>query len=154
MSAHDEPMAYPGGTNPPLPGGANIPPASEADIHLQRLLAGDVEEPFFRSLFRNIKEFINPPKLPPLEVTSQPVPVKDIWGFYGGQEKRAGVSSLLIHMAAIGLLLWMYVTALVVLIGAAYNAEAREDQEVAAVPARDVLGDLKPPSRTDIQEGQ
>jgi membrane protein len=29
--------------------------------------------------------------------------------------------------AAIGLLLWMYVTALVVLIGAAYNAEARED---------------------------
>lgn len=30
--------------------------------------------------------------------------------------------------AAIGLLLWMYVTALVVLIGAAYNAEAREDR--------------------------
>ena len=30
--------------------------------------------------------------------------------------------------AAIGLLLWMYVTALVVLIGAAYNAEAREDE--------------------------
>lgn len=29
--------------------------------------------------------------------------------------------------AAIGLLLWMYVTALVVLIGAAYNAEFRED---------------------------
>jgi membrane protein len=31
--------------------------------------------------------------------------------------------------AAIGLLLWMYVTALVVLIGAAYNAEAREADE-------------------------
>jgi membrane protein len=30
--------------------------------------------------------------------------------------------------AAIGLLLWMYVTALVVLIGAAYNAEAREEE--------------------------
>lgn len=30
--------------------------------------------------------------------------------------------------AAIGLLLWMYVTALVVLLGAAYNAEAREDE--------------------------
>jgi membrane protein len=29
--------------------------------------------------------------------------------------------------AAIGLILWMYVTALVVLLGAAYNAEARED---------------------------
>src|SRR5579864_1408293 len=96
MAAHDEPMAYPGGTNPQG--------APDADIHLQRLLAGDVEEPFFRSLFRNVKEFINPPKLPPLELTSKPVPVKDIWGFYGGQEKRAGVSSLLIHVAAIGLL--------------------------------------------------
>src|ERR1700686_312979 len=105
MAAHDEPMAYPGGTNPPGPGGTNIPPDSEADVHLQRLLAGDVEQPFFRSLFQNVKEFINPPKLPPLEVTSQPVPVKDIWGFYGGQEKRAGLGSLLIHTAAIGLLL-------------------------------------------------
>ena len=96
MAAHDDPMAYPGGTNPQVP--------SDADVHLQRLLAGDVEEPFFRSLFRNVKEFIHPPKLPPLELTSKPVPVKDIWGFYGGQEKRAGVSSLLIHVAAIGLL--------------------------------------------------
>lgn len=107
MAAHDEPMAYPGGTNPPTVPGQPPPPAAsdEADVHLQRLLAGDVEEPFFRSLFQNVKEFIHPPKLPPLEVTSQPVPVKDIWGFYGGQEKRAGLGSLLIHMAAIGLLL-------------------------------------------------
>jgi TonB family protein len=97
MAAHGDPMVYPGGTNPQVP-------SDEADVHLQRLLAGDVEEPFFRSLFRNVKEFVNPPKLPPLELTSKPVPVKDIWGFYGGQEKRAGVSSLLIHVAAIGLL--------------------------------------------------
>jgi membrane protein len=39
--------------------------------------------------------------------------------------------------AAIGLLLWMYVTALVVLIGAAYNAEARQadgDEIVGIMP--------------------
>ncbi len=89
-------MAYPGGPDPQR--------ASEADVHLERLLAGNIEEPFFRSLIRNVKEFIHPPKLPPLEVTSTPVPVKDIWGFYGGQEKRAGISSLLIHLGAIGLL--------------------------------------------------
>src|SRR5215472_17241891 len=106
MAAHDEPMAYPGGTNPqPFPGGTNPPGASEADVHLERLLAGNVEEPFFRSLFRNVKEFIHPPKLPPLQVTSQPVPVKDIWGFYGGQEKKAGVTSLLIHGTVIALLI-------------------------------------------------
>src|ERR1700732_4841519 len=96
MAAHGDPMAYPGGTNP------QVPP--DADVHLQRLLAGGVGEPFFRSLFRNIKEFIHPPKLPPLEVTSKPVPVKDIWGFYGGQEKRAGATSILIHVAVVGLL--------------------------------------------------
>jgi TonB family protein len=89
-------MGYPGPNNPQ----GN----SDADIHLQRLLAGDVEEPFFRSLFRNVKEFIHPPKLPPLEVTSKPVPVRDIWGFYGGQKKRAGLSSLAIHVGVIGLL--------------------------------------------------
>jgi len=39
-----------------------------------------------------------------LEVTSKPVPVKEIWGFYGGQEKRAGLSSMAIHVTVLGLL--------------------------------------------------
>jgi periplasmic protein TonB len=96
MAAHEGPMGYPGPSNPQG--------RSNADIHLDRLLAADVEEPFFRSLIRNVKELIRPPKLPPLEVTSKPVPVKDIWGFYGGQEKRAGISSVAIHAGVIGLL--------------------------------------------------
>jgi periplasmic protein TonB len=96
MAAQDGPVGYPGANNPQG--------ASGADIHLARLLAADVEEPFFRSLFRNIKEFVHPPKLPPLEVTSKPVPVKDIWGFYGGQGKRAGASSLAIHVGVVALL--------------------------------------------------
>jgi len=93
MSAHDEPMAYPGGK---LPGDPN------PEIHL--LLPADVEEPFFRSLIRNVKELVHPTKLPPLELTSKPVAVKDIWGFYGGQEKRAGMTSFLIHVAVVALL--------------------------------------------------
>src|SRR5438874_6227871 len=59
----------------------------EADIHLQRLLAADVEEPWYKSLIQNIKDAINPPKLPPLEVTSKPVAVKDIWGLYGRRKE-------------------------------------------------------------------
>jgi periplasmic protein TonB len=85
-------MAYQG-VNP-----ANNPD----DIHL--LLNSEIEEPFFRSLIRNVKEFINPPKLPPLELTSKPVAVKEIWGFYGGQGERAGLTSFLIHVGVIGLL--------------------------------------------------
>jgi protein TonB len=90
-------MAFPGAPNDP----------QGADAHLQRLLAADVEEPWFRSFIKNIRETFNPPKLPPLVLTSTPVPVKDIWGGTGGQEKRAGLSSLLIHAAIISLLLFV-----------------------------------------------
>src|SRR3984957_5510579 len=65
--------------NPFLPGGD--------DDHLSRLLLTQNDEPFYKSLFRNIKETLNPPKLPPLELTSKPVAVKDIWGLYGNQKK-------------------------------------------------------------------
>lgn len=94
MSAHNEPMGYPGG-NPPV--------NPDDELHLTT----DVEEPFYRSFVRNIREFVHPPKLPPLELTSQPVAVKDIWGFYGGQEKRAGVTSILIHGVVVALLLFL-----------------------------------------------
>src|SRR5579884_1195392 len=77
-----------------------LPSPEDPDIHLSRLL-NEVEEPWYRSFIQNIKDVFNPPKLPPLEVTSKPVEVKDIWGFYGGQEKRAGLTSLLIHVGVI-----------------------------------------------------
>jgi hypothetical protein len=50
------------------------------DDNLSHLLLTQLEEPWYRGLIRNIGELINPPKLPPLEVTSKPVAVKDIWG--------------------------------------------------------------------------
>ena len=62
-------------------------PYNNLDDHLARLLPPAVEEPWYKSFITNIKEAINPPKLPPLEVTSQPVAVKDIWGLYGRQKK-------------------------------------------------------------------
>lgn len=65
----------------------NDPFYSNADIHLARLLAPEMEEPWYKSLVQNIKDLVNPPKLPPLELTSKPVAVKDIWGLYGRQKK-------------------------------------------------------------------
>src|SRR5580658_549783 len=70
--------------NPFLPGGD--------DDHLSHLLLTQNEEPFYKSLYRNIKEAINPPKLPPLELTSKPIAVKDIWGLYGNQKKSFAMS--------------------------------------------------------------
>jgi TonB family protein len=94
MAAHDQPIN---------PGANNSQGDLHADLHLERLLAAG-EEPFYRTFWKDLKEFLHPPKLPPLEVTSKPVPVKEIWGFYGGQEKRAGLSSMAIHVTVLGLL--------------------------------------------------
>jgi len=65
----------------------------DADDHLSRLLVNGMEEPWYRSLIQNVKDTFNPPKLPPLEVTSKPVAVKDIWGLYGRSKKSFMMST-------------------------------------------------------------
>src|SRR5579863_2334515 len=67
--------------------------AATADSHLDHLLTQTVEEPFYKSFIRNIRETINPPKLPPLELTSKPIPVKDIWGLYGSKKESWAIST-------------------------------------------------------------
>jgi len=76
---------------------------SDADDHLSHLLAPEVETPWFKSLIENVRDLIHPPQLPPLEITSKPVAVKDIWGLYG-RKKQSGAYSLLIHGTVIVLL--------------------------------------------------
>src|SRR5947207_3049003 len=68
-------------------------PYYDPDDHLGRLLAPSTDEPWYKSFIQNVKETFNPPKLPPLEVTSQPVAVKDIWGLYGRQKKSFMMST-------------------------------------------------------------
>jgi periplasmic protein TonB len=87
----------------PIDSGVVGPSGTSANDHLDRLLIAAVEEPWYRSFPRNLKELIHPPKLPPLEVTSKPVAVKDIWGEYR-YGRQAGVSSTLIHVAVVTLL--------------------------------------------------
>lgn len=75
--------------------------------HLAHLLPPDsVEKLWFLEIFQNIKDLISPPKLPPLELTSKPVPIEEI-KIYAGNESRAGVASLLIHVGAVALLLFV-----------------------------------------------
>src|SRR5438128_2101792 len=84
-------------------------PDPEEDIHLARLLPPP-ETPWYKGFFQNIKEAINPPKLPPLEITSAPAPVEVMnfqWGQYSGNETKSGIYSLLIHVAVIGLLVFL-----------------------------------------------
>jgi periplasmic protein TonB len=57
--------------------------------------------PLWKSLRRQIHEWRHPVKLPPLQLTSKPVPVREIWGAYN-YKKRGLYGSTALHMLAIG----------------------------------------------------
>src|ERR1700686_5908343 len=72
---------------------------NEPELHL--LLANDsFEEPLWKSLSRQLDEFFFPKKLPPLQLESKPIPVKDIWGFYD-YKKNGALGSTVVHVLAI-----------------------------------------------------
>ncbi len=78
-------------------------PESLPNDHLDRLLPVGADEPWYKSFIQTIRETIHPPVLPPLEVTSQPVMVKDIWGMYR-PDRKSNLMSLGIHAAVVALL--------------------------------------------------
>jgi protein TonB len=51
------------------------PNSLNEDDNLSHLLLNQLEDPWYRTLIKSVKELINPPKLPPLELTSKPVEV-------------------------------------------------------------------------------
>jgi TonB family protein len=57
---------------------------------------------WYSSIIEALRDAIHSRQLPPLELTSRPVPVQEIWGSYRVQEKRAGATSILIHVSVIG----------------------------------------------------
>ncbi|HEY2844668.1 MAG TPA: TonB family protein [Bryobacteraceae bacterium] len=76
--------------------------------HLDRLLAPEsIETPWYRGIVESIRDAIRAPKLPPLEVTSKPVAAASLKGLYAAQVTTAGVSSVLIHIAAVVVLLFV-----------------------------------------------
>jgi TonB family protein len=81
----------------------NVKLRVEAEDHLGRLLAPDTEIPWYKSIIENVRELIQPEKLPPLELTSKPIPVKEIWG-EGTNPKRVA-SSVIGHVAIFAILM-------------------------------------------------
>lgn len=79
--------------------------SSDDDEHLNRLLLK--QDPFLLSAFRNVRDFLSPPKLPPLEVTSAPIPVKELWGQTAGNESKAGFTAVVIHVVVVALALFI-----------------------------------------------
>ena len=75
----------------------------EPELHLLLSTQG-LDEPLWKSLFRNVDDFFFPKKLPPLVLTSKPVPVRDIWGFYN-YKGRGAAGSTVIHVLAVALII-------------------------------------------------
>jgi periplasmic protein TonB len=74
-----------------------------ATDHLERLLLpASIEGPWYRSLWSNLRDLLHPERTP-LDLTSRPVLVRDIWGQYGRQ-KKSWVMSLALQTAVVLLL--------------------------------------------------
>jgi TonB family protein len=79
----------------------------ELDALLGKLDKAEQHRPWFATLGRDVKDTLFPVKLPPLELTSQPIPIKDIWGFSEGHRAHSGLGSVAIHVGVIALALWL-----------------------------------------------
>jgi len=117
--------------------GGTLPDYADPDLHLRRLLMDDQRKPLLLRIFADLKEYFFPPKLPPLELTSKPVAVKEMWGFLGGHGKKAGVSSMFIHSG---------VVALMFLIGTNPTVQevAKESISLIAPDIAPYIADIKP----------
>jgi len=80
----------------------NLRRDSEPELNL--LLPKENQDPgLWKSLFSNLDDYFFPKKLPPLVLTSRPVPVRDIWGFYD-YKKNGATGSVIVHIVALVLL--------------------------------------------------
>ena len=124
----------------------DIHPTPGGEPELNLLLSKDVlDESLWKSLVQNINDFFFPKKEAPLVLTSKPIPVKDIWGFYD-YKKNGALGSTVVH-----------VLALIVIIGGTILAqrvvkEVTKPPEVVTLIAPDDIPPL-PPSKTQAGGG-
>jgi protein TonB len=113
-----------------------------ATDHLQRLLLpASLDGPWYRSLWGNLRDFLRPDRAP-LDITSKPVLVREIWGQYGRQKKSWVMSAAL--QSAVVLLVFTLVTSKVVPQKVLSIIQLVEPDlapyEPKAAPARDKMG--------------
>lgn len=80
------------------------PPPPQQDEELHLLPQTTMDESLWTSLKENIRAALFPEKLPPLQLTSRPVKVREIWGEYNYKKESASVS-LVVHIAMVAALI-------------------------------------------------
>lgn len=72
--------------------------------HLAKLASTGVETPWYEAFWQNVREVIAPPKQGALQVSSRPVQVKSIWGFSAGNERKATLITVGVHVGVVAIL--------------------------------------------------
>jgi TonB family protein len=124
----------------------DIKPRADVEPQLNLLLPKDtLDEPLWKSLFQNLDDYFFPKKQPPLVLTSKPIPVKDIWGFYN-YKKNGAVGSTVVHVLAIAAIIGATI------LGRRVMQEVTKPHETVTLIAPDDIPAL-PPSKTQAGGG-
>jgi periplasmic protein TonB len=83
---------------------ANLDPVTKPEPELNLLMPKDSEQGLIKSLFQNLDDFFFPKKLPPLQLQSKPIPVRDIWGFYD-YKKNGVLGSTILHVVVLAMII-------------------------------------------------
>jgi protein TonB len=124
----------------------DIQPVRGGEPELNLLLSKSVlEEPLWKSLLQNLNDLFFPKKQAPLVLTSKPVPVKDIWGFYD-YKKNGALFSSVVHVIAVILIIGGTI------LGRRVVQQITKPPEVVTLIAPDDMPPL-PPSKTQAGGG-
>src|ERR1700674_4173876 len=121
----------------PMPGG-------EPELNLL-LSKSDLDQPLWKSLVQNLDDFFFPKKLPPLVLTSKPIPVRDIWGFYD-YKRNGALGSTAVHVLAVIVIIGG------TMLGRRVVQQITKPHEVVTLIAPDDIPPL-PPSKTQAGGG-
>jgi len=113
----------------PLPGG-------EPELNLL-LNKSSLEQPLWKSLFQNLDDYFFPKKQAPLVLTSKPIPVKDIWGFYD-YKKNGALYSTAVHIVALAAIVGLTI------LGRHWVKQIQKPQENVTILVPDDIPPLEP----------
>jgi periplasmic protein TonB len=124
----------------------DIKPRPDGEPELNLLLTKTtLTQPLWKSLFESLDDYFFPKKQAPLVLTSKPIPVKDIWGFYD-YKKNGAMYSTGVHVLALAAIIGLTI------LGQRMVHQINKPKETVTLIAPDDIPPLEP-SKTQAGGG-